>query len=82
MKENYSSPGFAIRGGDITVCPSCKKKFVVVPDKAGHTSYKEGDTLTCPHCKQMILADVLLERADALAWGGELDGKSLAPGKG
>lgn len=66
-------PGFAIRGGDITVCPSCKKKFVVIPDTAGHTSFHEGDTLTCPNCKQIILADVLLDRADVLLFGGEVD---------
>ena len=73
MKEHYSSPGFAIRGGDITVCPSCHKKFVVIPDKAGRTSYTEGDTLTCPLCKQIILVDVLLDRADILVWGGDPD---------
>lgn len=63
MKEHYNSPGVAIRGGDITVCPSCKRKFVVIPDTAGHTSFVSGETLTCPSCKQMILADVLLKRS-------------------
>lgn len=62
MKEHYSSPGVAIRGGDITVCPSCKKKFVVIPDVAGHTSFASGETLVCPSCKQLILVDVLLKR--------------------
>lgn len=61
MKEHYSSPGF-IRGGDITVCPACKKKFVVIPDQAGHTTFESGDVITCKHCGQSILVDVLLPR--------------------
>ena len=73
MREHYNSPGF-VKGGDITVCPSCKKKFVIIPDKAGHTSFSSGDVVTCPHCDQSILVDVLIERSARVLAGGDPDG--------
>ena len=73
MKETYRVSG-EVGGGDITVCPICKKKFVVIPEQAGHTFYADDDIVTCPHCDQMFLAKVLMRRSRILSEGGDPDG--------